>query len=111
MGSPTPSTPGSLPPRPAVRVSAVMAGQEWLDPNGAAHLAASDVVMIELLDTADGYPIAVLTQPPDAAISLARLIQNKAVELINSEVTDAGAKLSLSARLSRINAAHSGARA
>lgn len=114
MGSPTSETPDAFPPAaagPAVRVSAVMAGQEWTDPNGRTSLAAADVVHLELLCTDTGQPIASLMQSPDAAISLARLIQNTAVQVINSEVSDDGRKLPLLDRLFRINAAHSGATA
>lgn len=112
MGSPTPSTPDAFPsaaPGPAVRVSAVMAGQEWVDPNGKTVLSPADGVHMELLCTDTGTPIASLFQTPDAAISLARLIQHHAVQLINAEVKDDGRTLSLPERLRRINAAHTGA--
>lgn len=112
MGSPTENSPDAFPPPaagPALRVSAVMAGQEWTDPNGTQRLAADDGVHIELLCTSGGHPIASLFQSPDSAISLARWIQNTAVQVINSQVGDDGRKLSLAQRLRRINAAHTGA--
>lgn len=114
MGSPTSEPPNVLSspaPGPALRVSAVMAGQEWTDPNGRTALAAADVVHLELLCTDTGAPIASLMQSPDAAIALARLLQHHAVQLINTEVRDDGTKLPLRDRLARINAAHSGANA
>lgn len=103
MGSPE-QDPRFLPPAgPAVRVSSVMAGQEWVDPNGETQLAAADCVLIELLEPDTRDPQAVLIQTADAAISLAHLINNAAVKLINAEVKDDGSKLSILERVNRIN--------
>lgn len=103
MGSPE-QDPRFLPPAgPGARVSSVMAGQEWVDPNGQTQLAAADCVLVELLDPATGQPLAALFQTPDSAITLAHMIQNAAVKLINAEVKDDGSKLTLLERVNRIN--------
>lgn len=103
MGSPEQDPRSLSPAGPAVRVTPVMAGQEWVDPNGGTVLAAADVVLIELLEPGTGDPQAVLIQSANSAISLAYLIQNAAVKLLNSEVKDDGSKLTLLERVNRIN--------
>lgn len=106
MGSPE-QDPRSLPSAgPAVRVTAVMAGQEWVDPNGLTRMAASDVVLLELLEPGTGNPQAVLSQSADAALSLAILVQQAAVKLINAEVGDDGTKRGPLQRLARITNAY-----
>ena len=105
MGSPVPNPPSSTPAASAVQVCAVMAGQEWTDPNGGVHLAADDVVLIQLMDRETGQPAASLTQSPDSAIALAHLINNTAVRAINAQITDDGRKMPLSQRLNRISQA------
>lgn len=106
MGSPE-QDPRSLSPQlPAVRVSAVMAGMEWLDPNGDARLAADDVVLVELMDTGRGQPLAVLTQSADGAMALAQTIQSAAIQLLNQEVGNDGKKIGVMDRINRINNAY-----
>lgn len=103
MGSPE-QDPRSLPSAgPAARVTSVMAGQEWVDPNGGTTLASNDVVLLELLDSMDGKPLAVLSQTPDGALALAILVQQAAVRLINQQVKDDGTKHTALERMARIS--------
>lgn len=103
MGSPAQDPRSLSPAGPAVRVSSVMAGQEWVDPNGHTELATEDLVVIELLEPGTGNPQASLSQTADSAIGLAHMINNAAVKLINAEVRDDGSKLTLLERVNRIN--------
>lgn len=105
MGSPEQDPRSLSPAGPACRVSSVMAGMEWADPNGGTQLAAGDVVLLELLDAVEGKPLAVLSQTPDAALALAILIQQAAVRLINQQVKDDGTKHTARERMARINKA------
>ena len=105
MGSPE-QDPRSLPPAgPAVRVSPVMAGQEWVDPNGRTRISPDDVVLVETMDPEDGTAAATVSLTPDAALSLAATIQAAAIQLINAEVKDDGTKHNALERMVRINKA------
>ena len=111
MGSPAENSPSFTPGASTLRITAVMAGKEWLDPNGGTRLAAEDLVLLEILDPATGKPGASIASSPDSAIRLARTLQDTAVQLFNSEIGDDGKKLSLAQRLARFNTAYRAARA
>lgn len=106
MDSPEQDPRFSTPGGPAVRVTAVMAGQEWVDPNGCRPLAATDCVILEFLDPVTGRPVAAMSQTPDAALGLAVMIQQAAIKLINAEVKDDGTKHSPLERMARIHNAY-----
>lgn len=106
MGSPE-QDPRSLPSaRPALRLTAVMAGMEWVDPNGRTRISPDDVVLVETMDPEDGTPAATVSFSPDAALSLAVAVQAAAIKLINAEVKDDGTKYGPLERMARINNAY-----
>lgn len=103
MGSPEQDPRSSPSARPALRLTAVMAGQEWVDPNGRTCISPDDVVLVETMDPEDGTPAATVSFSPDAALSLAAAVQAAAIKLINAEVKDDGTKHNARERMVRIH--------
>lgn len=86
------------------RVTTVMAGEPWTDPNGAERIAHEDCV--QLRQFLNGQFASVLILDPESAIVVARLLSDAAVDVMSREVDDDGNHPSLLARMKRINEAH-----
>lgn len=97
--------PSPLPPSAhsahGARVTPVMFGQEWTDPNGHTHVADHDGVLLEFLT--DGAPVASRFQSAPSAIALAKLLMNSAGQVINNQVNDDGSKPGAMDRLTQFN--------
>jgi hypothetical protein len=99
--------PSPLPPSAhsshGARVTPVMFGEEWTDPNGETRIADQDGVLLEFLS--NGEPAASSFQSPKSAMALAQLLMGAAGTVIGSVVDDNGQPLSSMERLRRFNTA------
>ena len=73
---------------PNVRVTPLLFGESWTDPNGNVCTAEKDTVMLELM--VNGEPAAQLLQQPENAIALARLLVTAAGNIQARQVGDDG---------------------
>ncbi|UOK18318.1 membrane protein [Arthrobacter phage BruhMoment] len=102
MTSPLP--PSATPPN--ARVTPLLFGQTWTDPNGKECTADKDTVMLELL--VNGEPVAQFLQSPENSIGLARMLVTAAGNIQARQVGDDGKPANPLERVQKFNHAWKG---